>query len=320
MLTRVRPLRVAVLCSRRAPGLEHLLHVARGHGDVEVVCVVSSHRDSVVELAMPAAAPPLITHDIRAFYARRPSTPLRDLVTRRVYDRETADLLAAHAPDVVVFAGYLYIATGPLLDAYRHRIVNLHFSDLTRRRPDRRPAYPGIHAVREAIADGVTETRATVHLVNGEPDGGAPLVRSWSFPVSPLAARARAWSAEHMLHAYAYAHQEWMIREVSGPLLQAALGLIADGRLDLDAIGALHPEHVAPWIVDSRGRLLPPSAASSRHPRGLAAETQERRNARTQERGNAGTQERKIARTQERKHARTQEEDRAKARHVEHRC
>jgi hypothetical protein len=99
-----------------------------------------------------------------------------------------------------------------------------------------------------------------VHLVDDEPDGGAPVVRSWPYPVAPVASQARAWNATDMLRAYAYAHQEWMIRSASGPLLSAALRLIARGHVDLDALAQRDPSSVLPWLVDERGRLTPPGA------------------------------------------------------------
>ena len=61
-----------------------------------------------------------------------------------------------------------------------------------------------------------------------------------------------------MLRAYAFAHQEWMMREASGPLLAAALQLIAGGQLALDTIGAREPQAVEPWSIDESGHLTPP--------------------------------------------------------------
>ena len=258
MLTSARPLRVAVLSSRRAPGLLHLLDGL--HAGCEVVCVVTSEPVFADEAAVRARGVDVQTHAIAAFYEARSSNVYRDFVTRRAYDRRTTELLEAYHPDLVLLDGYLYLLTKPMLEAYRNRMLNLHFSDLTLRRNDSRPAYAGIRAVRDAIADGQPETSATVHLVNDEPDGGPPLVRSWSFPVSPLVAQAREWQAPDMVKAYAYAHQEWMIRGASGPLLAAALRLIAEERVDLDALGASDAAHERPWLVDEQGRLTPPAA------------------------------------------------------------
>ncbi|MEQ1907903.1 MAG: formyltransferase family protein [Vicinamibacterales bacterium] len=257
MLINQRPLRVGVLCSRRAPGLLHLLDL-HDPRESEVVCVISTGEDLCDAARLRERGIPVVTHDIRAFYARRATKVTRDLQAREVFDRETVDLLRDHRPDLVLLDGYLFLLTQPMLDAYRHRLLNLHFSDLTVRRVDRRPAYIGIRAVRDAIVDGQPETRATVHLVNSEPDGGAPLLRSWGFPVSPLAGRARAWQAQDMLKAYAYAHQEWMMREASGPLLAAGLRLVARGQLALDTIGAREPHGVEPWSIDESGQLIPP--------------------------------------------------------------
>ena len=139
-------------------------------------------------------------------------------------------LLAPFEPDVVVLDGYLYLLTAPMLGAFPNRIINLHFSDLTLRRADGRPAYAGIRAVRDAVFDGRTETRATVHLVDAEPDDGAPILLSWPFAVPPLVEDGRRWRATEMLKAYAFAHQEWMLRAASGPMLRAALELVEIGR------------------------------------------------------------------------------------------
>jgi len=261
MLTTGRPLRVAVLCSRRAPGLVHLLDADPSRGRAyEIGCVITSERSCVDADQVAERGVAVLTHSILDFYEARGAKLYRDLMTRRAYDRATADLLAPYEPDVILLDGYLYLVTKPMLEAHRNRMLNLHFSDLTIRRADHSPAYAGIRAVRDALADGQVETGATVHLVNEQADGGAPIVRSWPYPVSPLVARARQWSAPDMLKAYAYAHQEWMIRGASGPLLSSALHLVASGKVDLDALSTRDPAAVTPWIVDEKGRMTPPGA------------------------------------------------------------
>lgn len=72
---------------------------------------------------------------------------------------------------------------------------------VTLRLPDGRPRFPGLRAVRDALAAGQSATYATVHLVNEELDGGAPLVQSWPFPVSPLVRGARARRPDGMKSA-----------------------------------------------------------------------------------------------------------------------
>jgi len=242
----------------------HLLERGSGRGSAfEVVCVITSEHGFAAAQAIEDRGPAMLTHSIVDFYGPHASI-YRDPVIRRAYDGATVELLRAHAPDIVLLDGYLYLLTAPMLEAFQNRILNLHFSDLTIRRADRRPAYPGLRAVRDALADGQLETCATVHLVNDKPDDGAPIVRSWAYRVPPLVPLARAWHADDMLKAYAFAHQEWMIREASGPLLSSALRLVSSGGVDLDRLAGRESASVLPWLVDQCGRMTPPEAVRIR--------------------------------------------------------
>jgi hypothetical protein len=158
--------------------------------------------------------------------------------------------------DLLVLASYLYVVTKPMLSFFRHRIINVHHSDLIQRDKAGRARLTGLRAVRDAIFAGERETRATVHLVTKELDQGPPFLRSWAFPVSPLAHDALAWDAADVLKAYSFAHQEWMIRSTWGPLLASALGLIATERLDLTALARATPDILGrPWDLDASGAI-----------------------------------------------------------------
>ena len=260
MLTDSRPLRVAVLSSHRAPGLCGLLERDPNRGcTYEVVSVLTSETVFADEDAVRRLGPEVIGHPIDAFYGRRPTSVARDPNARRRYDRETLARLRPCAPDLLVLDGYGYLVTEPVLEAFPRRVMNLHFSDLTIRDADGRPIFAGRRAVRDALVAGQRETAATLHLVNEWPDGGAPIVRSWPHPVSPMVARARRWQADDMFKAYVFAHQEWMMRGASERVLAAALELVAARAVDLDALGATDPAKVTPWLVDERGRLTPPA-------------------------------------------------------------
>jgi phosphoribosylglycinamide formyltransferase 1 len=224
MLTQRRPgmpLRVAMLSTTRAPGLAHLLEhdPARGR-EWELVAFVATdpaNRDlaRVVSAGIPAS-----TRDLSSFYTMA-GAPRRDLELRRHFDRQTAALLADVHADLVIACGYLHILTEPLLQAFPDRVINIHDSDL--------PYYPGLHAVRDAVYAGEHATRSTVHLVTDTVDAGAPLVRSWAFPMHPMVSDARRWEALDLLKAYAYAQREWMMRAAWGPLLAEAIGCFAAG-------------------------------------------------------------------------------------------
>lgn len=235
-------LRVAVVCSRRAPGLAHLLDAPERGWSYELVAVVTSDPECVERGRLVAADVPCLIHDIRAFYAAR-GARLADLGPRPDYDRATVELLAPHRPDLVILCGYLHIVTGPMLAAYPERVINIHDSDLMLTDAAGRPKYRGLHAVRDAIFAGESETRSTVHLATPELDAGPLLVRSQPFPTHPMVDDGRDWGAADILKAYAYAQREWMMRASWGPLLATAIGLYArdeiHGVVSLDAaVGA----------------------------------------------------------------------------------
>jgi folate-dependent phosphoribosylglycinamide formyltransferase PurN len=205
-------LRVALLCSRRAPGLPYLLHDDARRGEsYELVAGVTTDPESEALAALTAAGVPGIVHDIGHFYAAR-GARRSDLLVRHTYDERTREILALFRPDLLVLSGYLHIVTARLLDAYPGRIVNVHDADLTERDADGRPRYRGLHATRDAMRAGARATRCSLHLVTAEVDAGPVLLRSPEFPVQ---------GRHH------YVQREWMMRAAWGPLMARAIELFA---------------------------------------------------------------------------------------------
>lgn len=243
------PLRVAVLCSRRAPGIERLLRPAGpGRRGFEVVVGLSTEPECDAKDAFVDAGVPFLTHDLRAFHGAR-SARLADRGARAAYDARTLEILAPHRPDVIVLLAYLWVATPVLLDAYPDRVLNVHDADLRIRGRDGAPRYRGLRSTLDAIAAGEAETRSTVHLVTEEVDDGPPVIVSAAFPVHSMTIDARRWGAEDVLKAYAYAQREWMMRAAWGPMLERALERIARGDVRLlggrvVVGGALGPEEM----------------------------------------------------------------------------
>jgi hypothetical protein len=203
---------------------------------------------------------PFVSHPIQTLY-RWLRSPASDLEVREVYDTMTVDLLQPFRVDLVLLDGYRYRVTAPLLEAYPGCVLGVHEGDVTRRTPDGRPLYRGLHAVHDAVLSGERETRASLYLVTAELDQGPALLRSWPFPVSPMVADGRRLDASELLETYAFAHQEWMELTAFGPLMAQGLALLAEGRLERGD---------GRFLVDGRPApldLLPEcsSAGSARH-------------------------------------------------------
>jgi phosphoribosylglycinamide formyltransferase-1 len=89
-------------------------------------------------------------------------------------DRDERDLVMAtwleeRGVELVVLAGYMHLLTKPFLDRFPERIVNVH--------PSLLPAFPGAHAIDDALAAGVDTTGVTVHVVDEGLDTGPVLAR-----------------------------------------------------------------------------------------------------------------------------------------------
>jgi phosphoribosylglycinamide formyltransferase 1 len=87
-----------------------------------------------------------------------------------------AATLVAHQVDLVAMAGFGTVMTDAVHRAFPGRILNTH--------PALLPAFPGWHAVRDALAAGVSQTGCTVHLATLEMDAG-PILAQEAVPVLP---------------------------------------------------------------------------------------------------------------------------------------
>ena len=87
---------------------------------------------------------------------------------REAWSAALAEQVAAHRPDLVVSAGLMRILSPLFVE--RFPVVNTH--------PALLPAFPGAHAVRDALAYGVAVTGCTVHWVDAGVDTGPVLAQA----------------------------------------------------------------------------------------------------------------------------------------------
>ncbi len=90
--------------------------------------------------------------------------------TKIDFEKEIVDTLNKYGVSLVVFAGYMRIACETLLTNFRMRIINIH--------PSLLPAFPGLHAQREALNYGVRYAGCTVHFVTKDIDCGPIILQS----------------------------------------------------------------------------------------------------------------------------------------------
>ena len=128
-----------------------------------------------------------------------------DCADRPAWDVALAEAVAAHAPDLVVCAGFMRLLGPAFLGRFPQRVVNTH--------PSLLPAFPGKHAVADALEYGVRLAGVTVHLVDEGVDTG-PVVAQAAVPVLPGDDPARLQAR---------------IQDVERPLYVDAVGRLARG-------------------------------------------------------------------------------------------
>ncbi|GJF16426.1 phosphoribosylglycinamide formyltransferase [Mycolicibacterium cyprinidarum] len=150
------PARVVVLASGAGSLLASLLKSAVDDYPVRVVAVGTDRICAAVDIAAAASVPVF-------------TVPLADHPDRAAWDAAIAEATAAHKPDLVVSAGFMKILGPEFLSTFPARVINTH--------PALLPAFPGAHAVSDALAYGVRVTGCTVHLVDAGTDTGPILAQ-----------------------------------------------------------------------------------------------------------------------------------------------
>lgn len=150
------PVPVVVLVSGSGTLLQAVLEACEDPGYGVEVVAVGADRDGIAGLERARR------RGVATFVV-----PLADHPDRAAWDRALAAAIAEHAPALVVSAGFMRILGPAVLGAFT--VVNTH--------PALLPSFPGGHAVRDALAHGVTVTGCTLHEVDAGVDTGPILAQ-----------------------------------------------------------------------------------------------------------------------------------------------
>ncbi len=96
--------------------------------------------------------------------------------SRQEWSEALRDEVTRHGPDLIVSAGFMRILSPGFVDSFADCLINIH--------PSLLPAFPGAHAVRDALAAGATETGTTVHFIDHEVDHG-PVISQARVEIRP---------------------------------------------------------------------------------------------------------------------------------------
>lgn len=177
-------LRVGVLASGRGSNFQAMVAAAaEGRIPAEIVLLLSDRGEAgALEIAW--------AHGIAADVVEPREHPGRE-----AHDKALIERLESRQVGLVCLAGYMRILGTAFVEHFRGRLLNIH--------PSLLPAFPGLHAQRQALEHGVTVAGATVHFVDEGTDTG-PIVLQAAVPVLPddteATLSARILAEEHRIY------------------------------------------------------------------------------------------------------------------------
>jgi phosphoribosylglycinamide formyltransferase 1 len=189
---------VAVLASGVGTNLQALLDTVHRRNGIEVVAVASDKRDAQA------------LHRARGAGVATASFPADDYSGRGQRDQAMADWLVQRGAELIVLAGYMQLLSDSFLDRFPGRVINVH--------PTLLPAFPGLHAVEQALAYGVKVFGVTIHFVDKGVDTG-PVILQRAIDLPDAA------DAEEVLQA---------LHPIEHELLPEAVRLLARGAVSFD--------------------------------------------------------------------------------------
>ena len=164
-MTRAERLRVGVLASGRGSNLQALLDACARPDFPARIVVVLSDRERAQALERARAA------GVEAVWINP-----KDFADREAFDRALVKAFEARGVELACHAGFMRILSPAYIRAFAGRALNIH--------PSLLPAFPGLHAQRQALEHGAKVSGATVHFTDEGVDTG-PIVLQAAVPVLP---------------------------------------------------------------------------------------------------------------------------------------
>lgn len=162
-------LRIVALISGQGSNLDALLHYLRDSDVAAEVVAIGSDTDAA-GLALGD------TWNIPTFVVPFEWDAGSSPKTREQWGARLGDAIESWQPDLLVLSGFMRVLPASAVARFAPRILNTH--------PAYLPEFPGAHAVRDALQAGVTETGASVIVVDESIDGG-PIVARQRVAVKP---------------------------------------------------------------------------------------------------------------------------------------
>ncbi|TAJ44825.1 phosphoribosylglycinamide formyltransferase [Methanofollis fontis] len=151
--------RIAVLASGRGSNFQAVLDAIGAETiPAECVCLITDNPGAYAITRAERAGVPVRVIDYSAYSSKD------------AYEDALLSAMAACRADLFVLAGYMRIVGSRIVEAFAGRMINIH--------PALLPAFPGLHAQRQAISYGVKVAGCSVHFVDSGMDSGPIIIQA----------------------------------------------------------------------------------------------------------------------------------------------
>ena len=152
-------LKLGILISGNGSNLQSIIdHIEKGSLKATIKIVISNNPEAYgITRAKKHGIPVVILQN-------------GDFKNKAAFDLELIRILKNNCVDLVILAGFMRIITPALLNAFPHKIMNIH--------PALLPSFPGIHGQKQALDYGVKLSGCTVHFVDEGVDTGPIIIQS----------------------------------------------------------------------------------------------------------------------------------------------
>ncbi len=183
---------VVILLSGRGSNLQAIIdQMTAGRLAIDIRAVISNRAEAEgLQLARAAGIPTQVIAS-------------RDYTERDRFDAALMQAIDAHAPRLVILAGFMRILGADFIRHYAMRLINIH--------PSLLPAFKGLNTHARALEAKVKQHGASVHFVTPDVDGGPIIIQS-ALEVLPddtaESLAQRVLQAEHCIYPLAI---QWFI-------------------------------------------------------------------------------------------------------------
>ena len=152
-------LRIAILASGQGSNFQKLIDLSRSNKfdiDIRILITNNSNAGCILKAKKSKIPYKLIQNS--------------DYENKEYFEDEIINTIKMYDIELLVMAGWMKIMSSKFVNAFKHKIINIH--------PSLLPSFKGHNAIKETINNGSKITGCSVHFVEPEVDSGTLIMQA----------------------------------------------------------------------------------------------------------------------------------------------